>query len=310
MKKHFLLVSFLIFTAANGFGQYFYLKGLEIYNPVYDNPAFIAPDDKIQVDLIAYDFAYQKGYWTNVAVKLPNTKSSVGIAIGGGKMFNSYSSSGTIEKEINSRSLSLDLNYGYTHSFSDELKLSGGGRLKQSMLNVYDTVTNLKSRYSTALFSGMNFEFRKLYAGLSLGSGIFSRDIRINETDETETTWSSVRTFESDFIAGYNIGGERRVNIDPVIGFQYHKSFKNDFSEFALYAGGNITIVKTFGIGFTLGDMVSLSTNLSIHDRFNIYAGIFQGGALFDKTRIGGFSADYSLGFDPLKFIIQLRVKL
>lgn len=310
MKYYCILLIILFVSISSNYGQNFELRGLEIYNPAYYNPAFTATEKLIQTDLIGYEFHYSRGYWTNASINLPNTKSSLGFCIHGNKMFNSYFSAGSVESTEILRSNSFDLNYAYTHVYREEMKISGGLRLKQSIMHVNDTSTTLKSRYATALIAGVKFKYRNLYAGLDLGTGLVSRDIRLNAVDEPEVTWEMMRSFQSNFIAGYSLGFERRVNFNPVIGFQYIKSFENGVSDFAFYGGGNITILKTFGIGFSLGDMVSLSTNVKILDRVDIMVGIFQGGPLFDKNRIGGFSADYSLGFDPVEYIVQLRVKI
>jgi hypothetical protein len=80
--------------------------------------------------------------------------------------------------------------------------------------------------------------------------------------------------------------------------------FRSDNSNFGFYAGGNITLVKTVGLGFTVGDMFSLSTSISVLDRVILMVGIFQ-----TERSITLSSFDYTLGFDPVEFIAQLRIK-
>jgi hypothetical protein len=307
MRKSFLLLILIDFGITAGNAQSFELKGLEIYNPVYSNPAFTSSDRLIQADAIAYDFKIYNGYWLNAMSSLPNTNSSVGLSFGGGKNFRSYSSSGRDRSDENIilRSKNIGLSYAYNHSFDEDFHLSGGIRLTHSIINISDTMINLLSRQSGSFLAGVQLRYQKLYAGLSAGTGLYNWSKIENEANEIEVTRDRNPYISTNFIAGYSLGGERRVNFDPVVGFNFTKSFDRDYSNFGFYAGGNIIFVKTIGLGFTVGSVFSLSSSVTILDRVSLMLGVYQS-ELGDNLT----SNDYSLGFDPLEFIVQLRIKL
>jgi hypothetical protein len=199
------------------------------------------------------------------------------------------------------------MSYAYDHSFTEHMHLSGG----ISFIHGYTKFTgpnwntNKLTKNTGALNTGLKFTYRKLYAGISAGTGLYAWEKELNDADETVLTREWQPSLSSNFIAGYSLGGERRVNFDPVIGFQYAKNFKTDYSNFGFYAGGNISIVNTVGLGFTVGDMYSLSTSITIMDRVSLIVGVYQ-------TENGNYRwhLDYSLGFDPIEYIAQIRIKL
>ncbi len=300
------LVIFCSFAISNA--QDYLLKGLEIYNPVFTNPAFTSSDKLFQADVLSYDFKYYIGYKVHAMTSLPNTNSSFGLNLSGSKYFSSYSFSGRDRSEENTflREKRFGISYAYKHSFTEHMHLSGGVSFKHNYLKVseYALNTNMLSRNSGELNTGLKFTYRKLYAGISAGTGLYVWKEELNEADETVLTREWKPNFNSNFIAGYSLGGERRVNFDPVIGFQYAKSFGTDYSNFGFYAGGNISIVNTVGLGFTVGDMYSLSTSITILDRVSLIVGVYQ----VENNNL--VSMDYSLGFDPIEYIAQLRIKL
>ncbi len=308
MRYSFLLSLIIISSFAQIYAQNFELKGLEIYNPVYFNPAFTSSDKLIQTDVLAYDFKINNGYWINAMSSLPNTNSSVGLSVGGSKYFKGYSSleRDRSDENVSAQGKNIGISYAYNHSFTEHLNLSGGVRLIHSIANFSDSTTNLKSMNSGSLHTGLKIEYHKLYAGISVSNGLYLWSKRENEANEIEVTRDKISpVINSNFIAGYSLGGERRVNIDPVIGFRYAKSFDSDYSDFGFYGGGNIIFVKTIGIGFTAGSMFSLTTSVTILDRVSLMLGVYQ--IELDNNLANN---DYSLGFDPLEFIVQLRIKL
>lgn len=307
MRKFIFMLLIFLFSSSQAITQVFALKGLEIYNPVFQNPAFTSSEKIIQTDLIAYDIWYYNGFWLNAMSNLPNTKSSLGLNFGGSKYFNNYSFSGgdRSNENVYAQGKSMGLSYAYTHSFSEQLKLSGGINFSHSILNVSDTTTNLLSRNAGFLNTGVKLSYRKLYVGISARTGLYAWKKILNEENETEVIRDGTSAFSSNFIAAYSMGGQRRVNFDPVIGFQYYKDFSNDNSDFGFYAGGNICIMKTIGLGFTVGDMFSLSTSITVLDRVSLMLGIYE-----NERDIHLASLGYTLKFDPFRFIAQLRIKL
>jgi hypothetical protein len=303
-----LFLSLLIFCSfAISNAQNFQLKGLEIYNPVFTNPAFTSSDKLAQIDVLAYDFLYYNGYQVHAMTRLPNTNSSFGLNLSSGKSFSSYSYSGLdrSKENISLRFKSFDISYAYDHSFTEHMHLSGGISLSHGLLKFYGNTrnTNILSRNVGSLNTGLKFSYRKLYAGISAGTGLYSWKKELNEANETVLTRDWTPTFSSNFIAGYSLGGERRVNFEPVIGFLYGKNFKTDNSNFEFYTGANITIANTVGLGFTVGDMYSLSTSITILDRVSLIVGVYQ------TEDLKYSSSGYSLGFDPIEYIAQIRIK-
>lgn len=122
MRYSFLLTLIIIpsFTQINA--QNFELKGLEIYNPVYFNPAFTSSDKLIQTDALAYDFNIKNGYWLNVMSSLPKKNSSVGLSFGGQKRFKTYSllEWDRSDENVSIREKNIGISYAYKHSFNEQ----------------------------------------------------------------------------------------------------------------------------------------------------------------------------------------------
>ena len=303
MRKFIVLAMCILVCFAQSFAQKFELKGLEIYNPAYSNPAFTSSDKFVQTDLIAYDLKYYNGYWFNAMSSLPNSNSSIGVSVAGSKYYRNYSSiqRDRSEENIVYRGNRYRISYAYTHTFTDQFKLSGGINYVHSIMNVSDTTTNLISRNTGFVNTGLKLSYRKLYAGISAGIGLYARNKQLNEANMSEVTWEKMNTFSSSFIAGYSLGGERRVNFDPLIGYYFAKDLDTDFSEFGFYAGGTLSLLHIVGVGFTVGDQFSISTSISFPKRASLIVGLYQTEGSFN---------DYGLGVEPLSFIAQLRIKL
>ena len=83
MKKIIYVTSVLLLTGAIPLmAQMFPLRGLEIYNPSYYNPAYTQADRKVQLDLMGYNFYYYSGLWTKAMTVLPGIYSAAGFRFG------------------------------------------------------------------------------------------------------------------------------------------------------------------------------------------------------------------------------------
>jgi hypothetical protein len=84
-KTLFLSLMIVCSFAISNAQDYYLLKGLEIYNPAFTNPAFTSSEKLVQTDVLAYDYFYYKGYQVHAMTSLPNTNSSYGLSLSGMK---------------------------------------------------------------------------------------------------------------------------------------------------------------------------------------------------------------------------------
>ena len=66
MKKLLILTMLLVLAAGSNYAQWFQQRGLEIYNPWFHNPAFVGPEQSVQIDLSAFNFRWNSGAWGSV----------------------------------------------------------------------------------------------------------------------------------------------------------------------------------------------------------------------------------------------------
>lgn len=307
MKKILFLLIIIpgCFVSVNG--QNYKLKGLEIYNQQFSNPAFTPPEKLLQTDILAYDFLFFNGYWVNVQSSLPGTRSSLGIGLFGTKYFRSYSSSGRDNSEDNvfGREKSITISYAYSHHINDNTYLNGGIRLSHNFLNFSETANStILARNSGGLIAGMKFYYYKFYAGITAHTRIYSWDKVENVAGEIVVLPSISFSLSSEIILGYSLG-ERNLKFDPIIGFRTVNSFNSDRSKPGFYAGANMRFFKLVGMGITIGSQTSLSASVSIRDRISLIVGVFQDEG---STVLAG--PDYILGVNPLSYIAQLRLTL
>jgi len=292
-----ILMFFGIFHAN---AQRFQLRGLEIYNPYYHNPAFIQAEKNVQLDFIGYNFDYISGIWASVMTNIPAINSSAGIR---------YAQS-AYSDYLDSRNLQLD--YAYEHSFSDNLHLKGGLYLSSGRLENKEAVYNPESeiwkyRRVGSMGLGIALEYRKLYAGISSSIPLFIRKEVLIEENLTETRKMNADYYTFNYLMGYSLGKPGRFTFDPIFGLDYYSLNGGMFKEWKGYLGANMEIRNLVGFGFTLGNMVSFSTSLNIMDRVSLMLGIYSGEHdLFDDIDNG----NYIIDFNDFKIIAQIRVNL
>ena len=292
-----ILMFFGIFHAN---AQRFQLRGLEIYNPYYHNPAFVQAEKTVQLDFIGYNFDYSSGIWASVMTNIPAINSSAGIRFAQNAM-GDYADS-----------RNLQLAYAYKHSFSENLHLRGGlllssGRVENKEAG-YDPDREMwKYRRVGSMGLGITLEYRKLYAGISSTIPLYIRNEVLVGENLTEIRKMDADDYTFNYLMGYSLGKPGRFTFDPIFGLDYYSLNGGTFKEWKGYLGANMEIRNLVGFGFTLGNMVSFSTSLNIMDRVSLMLGVYAGEHdLFDNIDYGSYIID----FNDFKIIAQIRVNL
>ena len=160
-----LLVSIVLMAFGTSLvnAQRFQLRGLEIYNPYFYNPAYVQAEKTVQLDFLGYNFYYLTGIWTSAMASIPKFNSSAGAR------FASSSFDESAESWI------LQLAYAYKHSFSEDLHLNGGLMFSSGHVDYADGlfVTNqeeLSKRHSGTLGLGVSVAYKKTTA---ISDGLF-----------------------------------------------------------------------------------------------------------------------------------------
>ncbi len=261
MKKIIFVTSVLLLTGTIALmAQTYPLKGLEIYNPSYYNPAYTKADRKVQLDQVGYNFNYYSGLWTNAMTELPGINSAAGIRFGTSQ----YTDFGA--------SWSLDFAYAYRHSFSEDLQLNGGISVNYGHINyesgLEDSNGNeLLERNSTGMRLGAYTQYKKWNIGLSTHLPLYiTKEVVMpdnsQETQKDDAGYSSIH-----LISSYSFGKPGRLTIDPVLGLDYYISRRNESTDLQGYLGANLEYRNLIGLGFTFGNLISVSTSLNLKDR-------------------------------------------
>lgn len=297
----FVSVAMIVLGLFPAKAQQFQLRGLEIYNPYYHNPAYVQAEKTVQLDLIGYNFSYNSGIWASAMTTIPKFNSSVGIRLAQG----SYDGTGDF--------WNLQLAYAYKHSFSEDLHLHGGIQFSSGHVDYDDGLfvidqEVLSKRHSGTLGLGVSVEYKKLHAGLSTSLPLYGRkDVVIAEDGSTETQNENTDNFTFHLLTGYSLGKPGRLTLDPIFGLDYYVQNSRQFKEMKGYLGANLEIRNLVGLGFTMGNLVSFTTSLNFMDRVSLILGIYAGEhELFGPVQ----NSDYTLGSREFDIIGQIRVNL
>lgn len=296
----FACMVLMFFGTFHADAQRFQLRGLEIYNPYYHNPAFVQAEKSVQLDFIGYNFDYNSGIWASVMTNIPAINSSAGIRY----------AQGAYSDYLDSRNLQLA--YAYEHSFSDNLYLKGGLYLSSGRLENKEAIYNpesemLKYRRVGSMGLGIALEYRKLYAGISSVIPLYIRNEVLIGENLTETRKMDADDYTFNYLMGYSLGKLGRFTFDPIFGLDYYSLNGGVYKEWKGYLGANMEIRNLVGFGFTLGNMVSFSTSLNIMDRVSLMLGVYAGEhELFGDIDRG----TYIIDFNDFKIIAQIRVNL
>lgn len=284
-KKLQLLLLYLLLSNLS-FGQSYSIKGLELYNSHAVNPAYIISDSKFQFNILPYNNSgfHDRGFLSSFIMSIPKYNSGVGIDFSKGDM-----------SPLNQ--VSLNFNYAYKHSFTEDLSLTGGIRINYSRLKFeHANFTDFKviSRYGYNTTIGASFKYKKLHSGLSAAIPLINRrEIYIYETG-TETSKEQNPDTNYNFLLGYSLGKKNKFLFDPLLSIQHSQDFTT------WYLGAN-TLIKNFvGIGFTAGDITSFSTSLNFKNKVSFILGIY--------TRVDRFK--YTIDVSQMNINGQIRITL
>lgn len=301
---------FLLAVSIHGNAQRYALRGLEIYNPAYNNPAYTGADQLIQADAVLYSNPFSPGLYTSLMGTLPGNLGGAGVSFDRGVYYAGYSSSGGRSEKYMSH-YNVAFNYRYTFQPWKEVKIHTGANLNAGKLNFLVPVSGIDSSwlyrktFSTKL--GAAVDYKNITAGISghfpISAKRYYKDDAGNLANETVT--SHTRVFH--MYGKYESKSPRRVTFDPLVGMYWMWSGDADFSEWLGYVGGHIQIVDVVGLGFTAGSMLSVSATVNILDRVELMLAIYQG----EKPRDDAFRfTDYKLNFSNREYTMQLRIKL
>ena len=280
--------------------QSYQLKGLEIYNPYYHNPAYIQAEKTVQLDFIGYNFNWGSGMWSSVMTTIPKYNSSAGIR------FAHSSSDGSFEY------WDLQLAYAYKHSFTEKIHLNGGIQFSSGHVDYEDGIFRpdpdvLKARHNGYLGLGVALEYHKLHAGLSSSFPLYLRREVLLEDNTTENQKDDFDIINFNFLTGYSLGKPGRLTFDPIFGLDYRILQGGRTKELKGYLGANMKIRNVVGFGFTYGNLTSFSTSLNIMDKVSLMLGIYAGEhELFGPTD----NSNYTIGSAEFDIIGQIRVNL
>ena len=224
-----------------------------------------------------------KGLHSNIILNIPQKNSGFGFGFNRERFYPSYISS-------------IHIDYAYKHSFTENLSLTGGVRLKYSKLafipsNFIDFITINRTSYSTSL--GTTFRYKKIHAGASIGIPVINRKKYYISESETESSMDQDSHYSYQFLCGYSLGKKNKILFDPLLSIQHTYNVTN------WYLGAN-TIFKNFvGVGFTLGDIASFSTSLNFKNKVSLILGIYS------KEQM-----EYTLDVSEMNILGQIRIKL
>ena len=204
------------------------------------------------------------------------------------------------------------LAYAYHHTFSEDFRLNGGLHINYGQLNFINGIVNPDNettikRYGGGLGFGLAFNYKKLYAGLSSNLPVFLKKDVLTADSISETRKEDTDSYYFHFLTGYSLGRPGKLTFDPVFGLDYNILNDGQSNKLKGYLGANLEIRNLVGIGFTMGNLVSLSTSLNILDRATLILGIYAGEhALFSSV----MHPDYRIGRNEFQIIGQIRVNL
>ena len=280
--------------------QHFQLRGLEIYNLYYHNPAYLQAEKNFQLDFIGFNSFRQTGIWTSVMTTIPKFNSSAGIRFAQGSLVGSADY------------WDLQLAYAYKHTFSKNFHLNGGMQFNSGHADYGDTFYEpdrdvLKKRHNGYLGLGIALEYHKLHAGISTSFPLYLRKevLHVDNTTETQKDDAGITNF--NFQTGYSLGKSGRLTFDPIFGLDYRILNSGRTKQLKGYLGANLVIRNWLGFGFTMGNLTSFSTSLNIMNRVTLMIGIYAGGnELFGPLDY----ANYTIGSMGFEIIGQIRVNL
>ena len=300
MKKLLTLTILLVLGAGSNYAQWFQQRGLEIYNPWFHNPAFVGTEQSVQIDLSAFNFRWNSGAWGSVMTTLPKLNSSAGIRY----FYNSFPETGTSNYVL--------LAYAYEHSFSEDLQLKGGIAFSHAKTEFEEgifgeSMPDLAARINGTMGLGLALTYGKFYAGFVSQFPVYvTNEIRTGN-QQTEKSKEEFRNTTLRLLSGYSLDVLDWLRIDPIFGLDYYLLNSGTSREWRGYLGSNLVFLENYGLGFTVGHVVSVSASVELLDRLSLMLGIYAGEYEFAE---GLESPKYTLGANDFEIIGQIRIRL
>lgn len=301
MKYFPLVFIILVFPGTPKITAQPYDCGLEIYNPHFHNPALMRAEKTVQLDFIGYrNVIFQSGLYANAITTLEKYNSSAGVRF----------TKGTMESVVSS--WNLQLAYAYHHSLTDNLRLNGGFYFNTGYTDFFnmrpnaDNETTKNQTYGSAGL-GVSVRYRELYAGFSAGLPLYQRREVLTADSTLVTRNVEVDNYVFHFLAGYTLGRSGRWTLEPVFALDYNYLEGGSFKKWKGYLGANLEIRSLAGIGFTVGNLTSLSASVNILERVRLMIGIASG--RFERDNDNRY--EYTIGgSDGFEMIGQIRINL
>lgn len=282
-----------IYAQDNDIFTYYYpLKGFELINPYYYNPAFISAEKQIQLDLSGFGFENNQGFKANSIVNLSESLGNLWIGY---------------EREWYSDSKSWRYNLGYARSFrlSKDLDLNAGIAYKryQIMDSKNDVLGDPYCEIEASnLYLGSSINYKKLAIGLSTILPLKSSySHRIDNIDhEYADLYEPSQNAVSSTIS-YQVTVTDLIKFEPILSIDYHY-LNRDESKAKYYFGATSQFGKTFGAGFTFGSLNSVNGSINIGGISKLYLLFYSG--------IPANDFSYYIGYKGWNIVMQVRLNL
>lgn len=272
--------------------NYYPLRGFEIVNPYYNNPAFITTEKDIQINLLGYGVEAYQGFLVNSIVNIPKL---------GGAVFVDY------ERDWYEDSKSWGFSVGYARGFmlNEDLNLNAGIIYKPYRImdrNIDPQGNPYSEIVASNLYLGVSLEYKKFTFGLSTTAPLKSQSIV--RSDDSGNEYADLHENSSNVISSsirYFVNISDQVTIEPLLEFDYHY-LESSEDKAKLYFGAVSEIGKTFGTGFTIGSLNSIHGSFKLGRSTELY--------LMFYSRIIENDFTYYLAQQGWNVIGQVRINL
>lgn len=287
----------LIFLSNSLFSQHYEYKGLELYNPHLSNIAFTGVENLLQVDLLGYRASFFNRFDAGAMGNIAPLNSTVGLYYSR-TSYDSYLSSNGIRGV-----------WAYHHSFSDDLVLNGALSYDYGVVENQDggfsggSGTFSSLRYGTAGV-GASLYYKRARVGVSSGIPLLRKREVFTAPGETEIQDMEKDGLSFNLLASYGFGKKEGFYIEPVFVWDY--SLRESGNEMQGYLGAKMMSRNWWGLGFTVGNLVSFSAFVNILDKVELILGLYGG----EHDLFGSMGQDSYLIGNDLEFIGQIRIKL
>jgi len=272
--------------------NYYHLKGFELIDHYYYNPAFISAEKQIQLDLSGYGFENNQGFLANSIVNISESLGNLWIGY-------------ERERYLDSKSWGLNLGYARSFRLSKDLDLVAGLAYKryQIMDSENDILGDPYSEIDASnLYLGSSINYKRLTIGLSTILPLKSS--YIHRSDYIDHEYADLYEPSNNVVSStitYHVTVTDKIGLDPVLSVDYHY-LNRDESKAKYYAGAISQLGKTFGAGFTVGSINSVNGSINIGGMTRLYLLFYSG--------ISANDFSYYIGQKGWNLVMQLRLNL